>query len=113
MTTRMYHPTVPAWHDVSDDKVGEWAELGWKQSRPSDFPTDDDKQIEVGQGNTTPSVVADDDQLLTMPDGNDSTEDWKRYAIQQGATLDELQDMSRNEIRDVYNPSAASDDGTD
>lgn len=42
--------------------------------------------------------------LVERPAGNASAEDWRAYALTQGATEDEVADLSRNELRDAYGP---------
>jgi hypothetical protein len=43
-----------------------------------------------------------DADLVDQPAGNASTEDWRAYALTQGATEDEVADLSRKELRDKY-----------
>jgi hypothetical protein len=40
--------------------------------------------------------------LEEQPAGNASRDDWRAYALTQGATEDEVEDLSRNDLRDLY-----------
>lgn len=50
----------------------------------------------------TETGVATDADLVERPAGNASAEDWRAYALTQGATEDEVADLSRNELRDRF-----------
>lgn len=44
----------------------------------------------------------DTEQVLAEPAGNASTEDWQEYAVSQGLNEDEVADMKRDEIRELF-----------
>lgn len=43
-----------------------------------------------------------DADLVEQPAGNASADDWRAYALTQGATEDEVAALSRNELREKY-----------
>ena len=43
-----------------------------------------------------------DADLVEQPAGNASAEEWRAYALTQGATEDEVADLSRNALRKQY-----------
>ena len=61
---------------------------------------------EVAEGTVVPSPTdtgsAGPADLEEQPSGNASTADWRAYALTQGATEDEVADLSRNELRELY-----------
>jgi hypothetical protein len=61
---------------------------------------------EVREGTTVPDPTdtssSTDADLVEQPAGNASVEAWRAYALTQGATEDEVADLSRNELRDQY-----------
>lgn len=64
------------------------------------------KDVALAEGVTVPSAAetssAGPRDLERQPAGNASAEDWRAYALTQGATEDEVADLSRNELRDTY-----------
>lgn len=64
------------------------------------------KGKEVAQGTVVPdpndTSSATNADLVERPAGNASAEDWRAYALTQGATEDEVADLSRNDLRDQY-----------
>lgn len=119
---RLFHPTGNAWRDVADDKAASWEKAGWLSEKPSDFKDTDslEEGTKVGEGYVAPSVPKNEDPTPAVPENEDptpaseldapasnaSTDDWKRYALGQGATEDDLEGQSRNEIREAYGPQA-------
>lgn len=63
-------------------------------------------KVELAEGTTVPdagdTASATDADLVEQPAGNASREDWHAYALTQGATEDEVADLSRNELRDKF-----------
>lgn len=61
---------------------------------------------EVAEGAKVPDAAdtssSTDADLVEQPAGNASAEEWRAYALTQGATEDEVADLSRNELRDLY-----------
>lgn len=61
---------------------------------------------EVAAGTVVPSAAetsaAGPADLEEQPAGNASTEAWRDYALTQGATEDEVADLTRNELRELY-----------
>jgi hypothetical protein len=61
---------------------------------------------EVAEGTVVPSATFTNDagpaDLEEPPSGNASADAWRDYALTQGATEDEVADLSRNELRDLY-----------
>lgn len=74
--------------------AAEWADYTAKSKR------------EVSEGTTVPSPtethVQTDADLVEQPAGNASAEEWRSYALTQGATEDEVADLSRNELRKQF-----------
>jgi hypothetical protein len=74
--------------------ASEWADYTAKSKK------------EVGAGTSVPSPTetgsAGPADLEEQPARNASTEDWRGYALTQGATEDEVADLCRNELRDKY-----------
>lgn len=66
---------------------------------------------EVAAGISVPSAAetssAGPADLEEQPAGNASADDWRAYALTQGATEDEVADLSRNELRDQYGKDAS------
>jgi len=61
---------------------------------------------EVREGTVVPDPTdtssATDADLVEQPAGNASKDEWRAYALTQGATEDEVADLSRNDLRDAY-----------
>ena len=53
------------------------------------------------------AVVADDAVVVdeNRPSGNASAEEWRAYRLSQGRTPDEVDNLGRNELRDLADPS--------
>ena len=49
-----------------------------------------------------PDDMRDTEEVLAEPAGNASTEDWQDYAVSQGLNEDEVADMKRDEIRELF-----------
>lgn len=107
---RVYHPNLSSWYDVPEDQVDAWAEAGWVDKRPEKFHSEDEKNLDVGEGYEPPPTIGldapDDVSVLTAPGGNASTDEWRGYAIAQGATESELEGLSRDELRTTYGTPA-------
>jgi hypothetical protein len=74
--------------------ASEWAAYTAKSRREVSETT-----VVPDPTDTTSSTDAD---LVEQPAGNASVEAWRAYALTQGATEDEVADLSRNELRDQY-----------
>jgi hypothetical protein len=74
--------------------AAEWADYASKSKK------------EVAEGMSVPSGAdtssAGPADLEEQPAGNASVDAWRGYALTQGATEDEVADLSRNELRDKY-----------
>lgn len=64
------------------------------------------RKFEVAEGTTVPdagdTASAGPADLVEQPAGNASLDDWRAYALTQGATEDDLEGLSRNDLRDKY-----------
>lgn len=101
---RVYHPTSSAWHDVPDGQVEDWTKLGWKTSKPSGFSSEDEALTPVGESYTPVDVPAEPDVAAETapPSGNASADEWRGYALSQGASEEDLEGLSRRELRETY-----------
>jgi hypothetical protein len=52
-TTRVYHPDLNTWYDVSNPD--EWAEAGWRKTKPAHIDDSDDPKPSVPK--STPKTV--------------------------------------------------------
>lgn len=34
MATRVYHPTLNAWHDIDEADKASWKDAGWRMTKP-------------------------------------------------------------------------------
>jgi hypothetical protein len=63
-------------------------------------------EVTVGPGTVLPEAEPADEaaaaDVVEQPAGNESADQWRAYALTQGATEDEVAGMSRNELRDKY-----------
>lgn len=71
MTTRVYHPTLNAWHDVADDARDAWKEAGWRLTKPEQV--DDSAAPSVGEHSGYPDVPREAFEVAS-PDDVTSTE---------------------------------------
>ena len=110
---RVYHPTLSSWYDVQDSDVDSWKESGWTTDRPDHFGDNDDDEasIEVGEGYVVPTTIGPDVPNETVspgtpPRGNASTDEWRGYAITQGASEEDIEGLSRDDLRSIYGTPA-------
>lgn len=108
---RVYHPTLSSWYDVQDSDVDSWKESGWTTDRPDHFGDDSEEaSIEVGEGYVVPTTIGQDvDEPVAPaapPSGNASTDEWRGYAITQGASEEDIEGLSRDDLRSIYGTPA-------
>ena len=107
---RVYHPTAKAWQDVPDSDVEAWSDQGWLKSKPKHFAdVRADELPPVGEGYVNPPVVLNDapggsEDLVVVdaPGGNASADEWREYARTQGASDEDLEGLSRDDLRAAY-----------
>ena len=109
---RVYHPTLVSWYDVPESTVDDWKKNGWTTDRPKHFSKDgDDQSIEVGEGYVVPTTIGPDvpdeqSSEATPPNGNASTDEWRGYALSQGASEEDVEGLSRDDLRSIYGTPA-------
>jgi hypothetical protein len=61
-------------------------------------------EVTVGEGTVLPEAETEPaaEVVVEQPAGNGTAEEWRAYALTQGATEDEVAGMSRNDLRDRY-----------
>lgn len=73
---------------------------------PDDIDTDQLKQLEdaemVVKGGSAPKAASADDDDDKRPAGNAGLEEWQAYARSTGMADDEIDGLSRNELRDRF-----------
>ena len=108
---RVYHPTLSSWYDVQDSEVPSWEKSGWTTTRPKHFSDDgDEASVGVGEGYVVPATigpdVVDEPAPATPPSGNASADEWRGYAISQGASEEDVESLSRDDLRSTYGTPA-------
>lgn len=81
----------------------------FNQAEWDDYTASKRGGVEVREGTSVPDPAdtrsATDADLVEQPSGNASAEDWRAYALTQGATEDEVSDLSRNDLREQFGRS--------
>lgn len=75
-------------------------------SLPDDTDPDQVKQLvdekQVSEGEATSDGTAEGAFDVDRPGGNASLEEWQGYALAHGMTEDEIEGVSRNDLRDRF-----------
>lgn len=94
-----YNMLIWEHEDGSVSYTGSFHAAEWERYL-SDTGRDVREGTQVPDRTDTSSATEAD--LIEQPAGNASAEEWRAYALTQGATEDEVADLSRNDLRDLY-----------
>jgi len=81
--------------DITPDSVEHLKSLGFIADDEAPVLT----QVEQPEGDAPQPVVGGD---VPKPAGNAGLDEWTAYARSQGATDEDLDGLSRNDVRDLY-----------